>query len=60
MIRFYKHFLAGLPKDQALQAAQQELLRGPIEVIDEKGEPEIRDFSAPYYWAGFQLYGDWQ
>jgi CHAT domain-containing protein/Tfp pilus assembly protein PilF len=60
MIRFYKHLLAGLPKDQALQAAQQELLRGPIKVTNEKGERETRDFSAPYYWAGFQLFGDWQ
>lgn len=60
MIRFYKHLRAGLPKDQALQAAQQELIRGPIEVINDKGERETRDFSSPYYWAGFQLYGDWQ
>jgi CHAT domain-containing protein len=60
MIRFYKHLLAGVPKDQALQAAQQELIAGPIEVLNEKGEREVRDFSAPYYWAGFQLYGDWQ
>jgi len=60
MIRFYKHLLAGLPKDQALQAAQQELIRGPIEVTNDKGERVLKDFSAPYYWAGFQLYGDWQ
>jgi CHAT domain-containing protein/Tfp pilus assembly protein PilF len=60
MIRFYKHLRAGLPKDQALQAAQQELIQGPIEIVNEKGERERRDFSAPYYWAGFQLYGDWQ
>jgi CHAT domain-containing protein/Tfp pilus assembly protein PilF len=60
MIRFYKHLRAGLPKDQALQAAQQELIQGPIEIVNEKGERESRDFSAPYYWAGFQLYGDWQ
>jgi CHAT domain-containing protein len=60
MIRFYKHLRAGLPKDQALQAAQQELIQGPIEIVNETGERESRDFSAPYYWAGFQLYGDWQ
>ncbi len=60
MIRFYKHLRAGLTKDRALQAAQQELIRGPIEVTDDKGERVVKDFSAPYYWAGFQLYGDWQ
>ena len=60
MIRFYKHLRAGLTKDRALQAAQQELIRGPIEVTNDKGERVVKDFSAPYYWAGFQLYGDWQ
>jgi len=60
MIRFYKHLRAGLSKDQALQAAQQELIRGPIEVTNENGERTLRNFSSPYYWAGFQLYGDWQ
>lgn len=60
MIRFYKHLRAGLPKDEALRQAQIELIRGPIEVINEKGEKILMDASAPYYWAGFQLYGDWQ
>jgi CHAT domain-containing protein/tetratricopeptide (TPR) repeat protein len=60
MIRFYKHLRAGLTKDRALQAAQQELIRGPIEVMNDKGERVVKDFGAPYYWAGFQLYGDWQ
>lgn len=60
MIRFYKHLRAGLPKDEALRQAQVELIRGPIEVVDEKGEKTVLDASSPYYWAGFQLYGDWQ
>jgi CHAT domain-containing protein len=60
MIRFYKHFRAGLPKDEALRHAQIELIRGPIEVVNEKGEKTLLDASAPYYWAGFQIYGDWQ
>ena len=30
MVRFYKHLKAGLPKDEALQAAQMELIRGPV------------------------------
>jgi CHAT domain-containing protein/Tfp pilus assembly protein PilF len=60
MIRFYKHLRAGLPKDEALRQAQIELIRGPIEVVNEKGEKTVLDASSPYFWAGFQLYGDWQ
>jgi CHAT domain-containing protein len=60
MIRFYKHLRAGLPKDEALRQAQVELIRGPIEVVNEKGETSLFDASAPYFLAGFQVYGDWQ
>lgn len=60
MIRFYKHLRAGESKDRALQLAQQELIGGPIEVTLEDGTVEMRDFSAPYYWAAFQLIGDWK
>jgi CHAT domain-containing protein/tetratricopeptide (TPR) repeat protein len=60
MIRFYKHFRAGLSKDEALRQAQIELIRGSIEVVDENGEKAFLDASAPYFWAGFQIYGDWQ
>lgn len=60
MIRFYKHLRVGLSKDEALRQAQIELIRSPIEVVNEKGEKTLLDASTPYYWAGFQLYGDWQ
>lgn len=60
MVRFYKHLKNGKAKDEALRAAQIELIRGPIEITNEKGEIEKVDASAPYYWAAFQLYGDWQ
>lgn len=60
MIRFYKHLRAGLTKDEALRQAQMELIREPIEVVNEKGEKTLLDASAPYFWAGFQVYGDWQ
>jgi CHAT domain-containing protein/tetratricopeptide (TPR) repeat protein len=60
MVRFYKHLKEGMSKDEALRAAQIELIRGPIEITNEKGEVEKIDASAPYYWAAFQLYGDWQ
>ena len=38
MIRFYRHLRAGKPKDVALQAAQTELIRDPIQVRDETGQ----------------------
>jgi len=60
MVRFYRHLKEGKTKDEALRAAQIELIRGPIEITNEKGEIEKIDASAPYYWAAFQLYGDWQ
>lgn len=60
MIRFYKHFQAGATKDVALQRAQIELIRGPIEVVDESGDVVLLEASPPFYWAGFQVYGDWQ
>ena len=60
MVRFYKHLKEGMPKDEALRAAQMELIHGPIQVKNEKGETETIDASAPYYWAAFQIYGDWQ
>ncbi len=60
MIRFYRHLRDGKTKDEALQAAQLELIRGPIEIVDDDGNPVEHDFSAPYHWAAFQLIGDWQ
>ncbi|MEM7482922.1 MAG: CHAT domain-containing protein [Acidobacteriota bacterium] len=46
MISFYEHLLAGKAKDEALRQAQLDLLQNS-------------DFRDPYYWAGFQLTGDW-
>lgn len=60
MIRFYRHLRSGLSKDEALRAAQMELIRGPIEVTDENGKVIKIDASSPYYWAAFQVYGDWK
>ena len=61
MIRFHKYHLAGHPKDQALQQAQIDLIRGPVKVKgDDDGQEVEKDFTAPYHWAAFQLFGDWQ
>lgn len=60
MVRFYRHLKEGLTKDEALRATQMEFIRGPIQVTNDKGERVEFDASAPYYWAAFQIYGDWQ
>ena len=46
MERFYHHLRAGKTKDEALRAAQLELVRGAA--------------PAPHAWAAFQLHGDWR
>lgn len=45
MIRFYHHLESGRAKDEALRAAQVEVLK---------------DVPGPYYWAAFQIIGDWR
>ncbi len=60
MIRFYRNLRDGMPKDEALRAAQMEFIRRPIEVVNEAGAIELKDYRGPYYWAAFQLIGDWQ
>jgi CHAT domain-containing protein len=59
MKRFYTHLKAGMTKDVALQKAQAAFITGPIEIKTGR-EIESRDFSHPFYWAAFQLIGDWQ
>jgi CHAT domain-containing protein/Tfp pilus assembly protein PilF len=48
MKRFYGYLRAGKPKDEALRAAQ-------IDQIREKPES-----SHPFFWAAFELNGDWK
>ncbi len=60
MIRFYQHLKKGESKDEALRQAQLEFIRGPVIFETEGGDRLERDFSAPYYWAAFQLIGDWK
>jgi len=59
LARFYGHLKTGSTKDQALRAAQLELIRAPVEV-SYRGTTVTRDLSHPFHWAAFQLYGDWQ
>jgi CHAT domain-containing protein len=47
MKRFYTELHGGKPKDEALRMAQLELIHS-------------HSASAPHYWAGFSLIGDWR
>jgi len=60
MRRFYGYLSSGLGKDEALRQAQLELIRGPIRVAASAGEEVEKDASAPFYWAAFELLGDWR
>jgi CHAT domain-containing protein len=57
MARFYTGLRAGMATDEALRQAQCELIRASTTTA--QGESGI-DFSTPYHWAAFQLYGDWR
>ena len=47
MKRFYGYLREGQSKDEALRAAQADLIKS-------------KDFTHPYHWAAFQLTGDWR
>jgi CHAT domain-containing protein/tetratricopeptide (TPR) repeat protein len=49
MALFYRNLEEGKSKDEALRAAQMELIR--------KGD---RDASSPFVWAAFEIFGDWR
>ena len=58
MQRFYRHLRAGKAKDEALRAAQLELIRRPLRVPNGRGGWTERNAAAPYFWAALQLVGD--
>ena len=60
MTRFHRHLATGLSKDEALRAAQIELIRESISITTANGQMMETDASAPFFWAAFQLFGDWQ
>jgi CHAT domain-containing protein/tetratricopeptide (TPR) repeat protein len=61
MARFYRHLRDGDAKDEALRRAQLDLMRGPLTLSDPagRGREERADGAAPFFWAAFQLSGDW-
>ena len=58
MERFYRNLKSGKSKDMALRSAQLDLIRA----ARQGGAGSARSLLAsfPYFWAPFQLYGDWQ
>ena len=60
MARFHRHLAAGLSKDQALRAAQLELIREPVRIATPGGQTVETRASAPFFWAAFQLFGGWK
>ena len=47
MVGFYKNYLKGISKPQALRKAQVAMMASP-------------KWSHPYYWSAFVLFGDWE
>ena len=47
MVSFYKHLMSGLSAGEALRAAKISMLKDP-------------KYSHPYFWAAFELLGDWR
>ena len=60
MPRFHRHRASGLSTDEALRAAQIELMREPVRIALASGQTVETDTSAPFFWAAFQLSGDWR
>jgi CHAT domain-containing protein/Tfp pilus assembly protein PilF len=59
MTRFYGYLQAGRSKDEALRAAQIDLIRArpsPKTPVDGAASA----VSHPFHWAAFQLFGDWK
>lgn len=54
MVRFYRRLKAGEGRADALAAVQAEFRSGSV-----RG-PSGEDWSSPYFWAAWQLVGDWR
>jgi CHAT domain-containing protein/Tfp pilus assembly protein PilF len=59
MHRFYSYLKSGTSKDAALRQAQLDLIRESISIQNQNGSTKV-DASHPFYWAAFQLNGDWK
>jgi CHAT domain-containing protein len=60
MRHFYESLKSGKSKDEALRLAQLDFLNNATEIEVKPGQDMKFDASAPFFWAGFQLIGDWK
>jgi len=60
MGRFYGYLAHGEPSAEALRRAQVDLLCGAATRPGESAGESMPDAAHPYFWAGFQLVGDWR
>lgn len=60
MTRFYRYLKDGRSKDAALRQAQLDFIRGVAAVKEPDGQGTGVDTSHPFYWAAFQINGDWR
>jgi CHAT domain-containing protein len=73
MRRFYTYLKQGQTKDEALRAAQRDMIHGkagpaPATTSTERGVKRLarsgadsnQRYASPYYWAAFTLSGDWR
>ena len=60
MDRLYRQLHAGTATDEALRAAQLELLSAPLRLPSGDGETRELDARHPFHWAAFQVIGDWR
>ena len=74
MKAFYGHLKDGMPKDEALRSAQIELIRGRAfsgaadddaprgvkKLAKGRDDDTANRYASPYYWAAFELCGDWR
>jgi len=60
MSHFYAYLERGADRDEALRQAQLDLIRGPVSVPGEADPGRRLDAAQPYFWASFQLFGDWR
>ena len=56
MTSFYKRLKKGETKSEALYSTQRDFREGKIK----SSNPELYDWSKPFYCAPFQLRGDWK
>jgi CHAT domain-containing protein len=47
-------------KDDALRQAQLNLIRSTVAISDPNAKATKLDASHPFYWAAFQVNGDWR